>query len=526
MRTAFVTLLLAAPLVSSPALATDLHVPGDAATIPAAIALAQNGDTIHVGPGTWTGAVDFGGKTLRLVSDGGFGVTTIDGGAASFAVNIPATPGTCMLTGFSIVGGLTARVHMGDDATLSRCRIGGGPGYGVHMPIVGISTPRKIQDCLITGNTTSGVFGTIAILERCVIDGNGSSATPSGGGVQGGLTTSLLDSVVSHNTAQKGGGASGAIQITGTLFLENQATVSGGALWASLSQDFTPPQEYVDDVFLGNTAPLAGGVHLPEPSFAFSPPVHLRSCTFAGNQDGQGNVGLLSEINDIEFGFTALERCTFAGDSLKFVKGALLSDTIVRDGTITPGTSLTVRYSNIEGGWPGTGNFDADPQWVDAPHVFALLPGSPCIDTGDPSPNLVDPDGSPADVGALPLAAFADARRAHFGHLGLPKLSGAGSLEPASPVTLSLVRARPGASAALLLGLDAIHTGFKGGVLVPQPDMLVPGLPLNASGALTLAATWPTGIPSGFSVWLQVWMPDAGAPKGLAASNALKATTP
>lgn len=107
-----------------------------------------------------------------------------------------------------------------------------------------------------------------------------------------------------------------------------------------------------------------------------------------------------------------------------------------------------------------------------------------------------------------------------------PLMTATGWLLPGAPMQLKLAGGPPSVAATLILGTAAISAPFKGGVLVPQPDMLVPGLPLNASGALTLAATWPTGIPSGFSVWLQVWMPDAGAPKGLAASNALKATTP
>ena len=56
-------------------------------------------------------------------------------------------------------------------------------------------------------------------------------------------------------------------------------------------------------------------------------------------------------------------------------------------------------YSDVLGGYPGTGNFDADPLFVDASggddHLRA---GSPCIDTGDPL--ALDPDGTRADVGA------------------------------------------------------------------------------------------------------------------------------
>jgi hypothetical protein len=49
-----------------------------------------------------------------------------------------------------------------------------------------------------------------------------------------------------------------------------------------------------------------------------------------------------------------------------------------------------VTYSDIQGGYPGAGNIDEDPLLA-APGSgdFHLMPGSPCIDTGDNgAPNL------------------------------------------------------------------------------------------------------------------------------------------
>lgn len=47
-----------------------------------------------------------------------------------------------------------------------------------------------------------------------------------------------------------------------------------------------------------------------------------------------------------------------------------------------------VTYSNIQFGYPGTGNIDLDPFFVgEGEHPYALLANSPCVDAGDPATN-------------------------------------------------------------------------------------------------------------------------------------------
>ena len=45
--------------------------------------------------------------------------------------------------------------------------------------------------------------------------------------------------------------------------------------------------------------------------------------------------------------------------------------------------AVTVEYSDIQGGWEGEGNIDADPLFVDEENGdYHIQAGSPCIDAG------------------------------------------------------------------------------------------------------------------------------------------------
>ena len=63
------------------------------------------------------------------------------------------------------------------------------------------------------------------------------------------------------------------------------------------------------------------------------------------------------------------------------------------------GADPVVTYSNVEGGYTGTGNIDSDPLFVDAgAGDLHLSPGSPCIDAanGSVAPEF-DLDGNPRE---------------------------------------------------------------------------------------------------------------------------------
>jgi len=87
------------------------------------------------------------------------------------------------------------------------------------------------------------------------------------------------------------------------------------------------------------------------------------NCTFSENLANSGG-GMRNEYSS-----PAVTNCILWGDS---------------GWEITNGEGApVVTYCNVEGGYPGYGNIDADPVFVDAENGdYRLSPGSPCIDAG------------------------------------------------------------------------------------------------------------------------------------------------
>ena len=111
------------------------------------------------------------------------------------------------------------------------------------------------------------------------------------------------------------------------------------------------------------------------------------------------------------------------------------------------------------------------------------------------------------------------------GAKGAPWLDGSGTLITGEPVRLTLSRALPAAPATLVMGLERLGAPLFGGVLEPDPLLLLP-LVTDAHGFVIIEDTWPPGIPSGLEVIMQAWVPDPAAALGYAASPGVRVTTP
>ncbi len=68
------------------------------------------------------------------------------------------------------------------------------------------------------------------------------------------------------------------------------------------------------------------------------------------------------------------------------------------------GSTIALTYSDVQGGWPGEGNRDADPLFVDAGrHDYRLGPGSPALGTGQNGTDM----GAVFPVGGIPAKPLA-----------------------------------------------------------------------------------------------------------------------
>jgi len=143
------------------------------------------------------------------------------------------------------------------------------------------------------------------------------------------------------------------------------------------------------------------------------------------------------------------------------------------------------------------------------------LPGGPQVSGGQSGPLM------PASVDE---GAWGVLGEALGGSAGLPQLSGEGSGASGAPVAFKLQSCVPGGKAMLIIGVTALGVPFKGGTLIPSPNFVMPGIPLDSQGACTLPAMLPPSLPTGFVLYVQAWIADPGAAQGFASSNGLSLT--
>jgi len=180
-------------------------------------------------------------------------------------------------------------------------------------------------------------------------------------------------------------------------------------------------------------------------------------CIFSGNSSERGG-GIFNLQRN---GGLSISNCTFSGNSARFGGSGVYSYSEMAvincifwsnlNPAIIDEAAVTITYSDIQGGWPGEGNIDTDPCfvdsgywdpngtpdeqvddfWVDGNYHLKSQAGrwepttqawtmddvtSPCIDAGNPNSSLGHepfPNGGRVNMGAY--GGTAEASKSYFG---------------------------------------------------------------------------------------------------------------
>ncbi|MBN2559406.1 MAG: right-handed parallel beta-helix repeat-containing protein [Phycisphaerae bacterium] len=263
--------------------------------------------------------------------------------------------------------------------TLTNCTITGNAadygGGGLHCR----NASPTLINCTISNNAGGYCGGGLCsrydsspTLTGCTITGN--TSRNWGGGIYcGDATATLTDCRVGGSTAVYGGGV-GCLSfssplLTNCVITGNTATCRGGGV---LCYESSPT--LTNCTIDGNTAADCGGGMCCE----YDADPSLTNCTVTGNRARAGGGMACSEYSS-----PTLTNCI------------LWADTPVE--ILVDSGSPSVTYCDVQGGWPGEGNIDADPLFVLGPggcnYLSQTASGqaeqSPCLDAGsDTAANL------------------------------------------------------------------------------------------------------------------------------------------
>lgn len=386
--------------------ATVLRVPSEYPTIQAGIDAALEGDTVLVADGVYTGDgnrdLDFGGVNMVVMSENGPEVTIID----------------CEGDSLDPHRGFYLHTHEDSTSGVYGFTIKNGYAHGKWPQKCGggiqcwDSSPR-IVDNIIMGNSASAGGGIYYRGAFPIIEGNRiieNTAFYVGGGMTcywyarpaGGI---IMDNVIASNTAGTNGGglncqhpsltivcnrimgnaassgagggifcSDGELMATGNTIAGNTSFSWGGGVFWQYSSAIID-RNYV----IGNAASDGGGLFCGWHSVST-----IVSNTITGNSAASAGA-----VHCWQHSSSVIMHTIVWGDS------SATGEEVYVDTT----SSIAITYSDVQGGFPGEGNIDADPRFVLADkRDCRLLWESPCIDAGHP--DSLDPDGTRRDMGA------------------------------------------------------------------------------------------------------------------------------
>ncbi|HSB36562.1 MAG TPA: choice-of-anchor Q domain-containing protein, partial [Thermoanaerobaculia bacterium] len=331
-------------------------------------------------------------------------------------------------------------------------------GVGVYGGFVGTETMRSERNPAANVTTLSGDIGTVGVTTDNSYHVVTSDGTVTATGILDGFTVTggRADGPTGGDPTGRGAGAfvdGGSAAFVRCTFTNGYASDRGGGVRVvSGSPSFT------DCTFQGNFGQLAGGGL----SAGSVTSVVVRSCVFrsnsVGNSTGGGGIEATDNfsVQNSVLAQNSPNGANFFGGGNIFINTTLANNasygiaffanpnTIVNSivynnptGAIFLGISgiVTVSYSDVQGGWGGTGNTGANPLFLNAPSDLRLGAGSPAVDAGNNAPILALPNPPvTTDIAGLPRF-FDDPGAANVG-AGTPPIVDMGAYERV-PLTVS-----------------------------------------------------------------------------------------
>jgi len=307
-------------------------------------------------------------------------------------------------------------------STFTSCTIlanrAGGSGGGVYA-----SGTLQLTGCRVNGNSAfngGGIYfaNGSGVMASCTLRANTVGAG-NGGGMRSDWNSSwvITDTRISANDAGMGGGLFlvGDCQctITGSVVVGNSSSEIGGG--GGLHLHSTLPINITTTRITGNSATANGGNG--GGMAVYETPLSLTRCTVSSNSTAQGGGAGIYIWNSAPVINTT--SVTFSTGSGIFFDNAAGSSVEYGDFFSNSFADFVFLNNDPAQGPPFIGqrlvtnpngdsadvylNIFEDPWFVDRPNRdYNLLPGSACIDAGDPA-LAHDPDGTVADIGSLPF---------------------------------------------------------------------------------------------------------------------------